>query len=436
MPRAAGTTHVGGRYRIDALLGRGGMAEVYDGVDLRLQRPVAIKLLREDLAVQPQLRARFEREGRAAARLNHPAVVAIYDTGEEDGIPFLVMERLSGGTLADRMARGPLDQDWLRRVVVQILSALGAAHAAGVLHRDIKPGNVLLDADGTAKVADFGIAAIADPSTSRADPASDSGELMTAAGQVLGTPAYLAPERLEGAPATVQTDLYSVGVLLYEGLTGRQPFAGPTPLATAVAALSEPSVPIRRLRPDADPRLAGAAERAMSRRPDQRFGSAAEMSAALFGPATRFGAATLFDPAVPVPPARPAAPVPPLRADATAVLPVVAPGRPAAPDRPAAPPVRQKAGRGGAVARTLAALAVSAALIVTTIVLWPFSATSGPGTLSPTTTSTPVAPTTSTLPVVVPPPTTTTIPDTTTSTTAPKHKKKRPPNPGGGGQQG
>ena len=151
-------TVLGGRYRLGALLGRGGMAEVYDAVDERLDRPVAVKLLRPTMALRHDVRRRFESEARSAARLSHPNAVAVFDTGQDGDVPWLVMERLPGETLADRMQRGPLDADWVRRMAGDVLGALGAAHAAGLVHRDVKPGNILLDDNDCAKVADFGIA--------------------------------------------------------------------------------------------------------------------------------------------------------------------------------------------------------------------------------------------------------------------------------------
>ncbi|MDP9442205.1 MAG: protein kinase, partial [Actinomycetota bacterium] len=201
-------TLLAGRYRLGSLLGRGGMAEVYDAFDERLDRWVAVKVLRPEMAAQEGVRTRFEGEARSAARLAHPNVVAIYDTGEEGDTPFIVMERLPGETLADRMAAGPVDTHWLLRVAGDVLLALGAAHAAGIVHRDVKPGNILIAADGCAKVADFGIAKSLEVA---------AGADLTNTNQLVGTPAYLAPERLNGQPATPQSDLYAVGVVLYEG---------------------------------------------------------------------------------------------------------------------------------------------------------------------------------------------------------------------------
>ena len=258
---------LGSRYRLGPLLGRGGMAEVFEGHDERLDRPVAVKVLRPEMAADPGIRDRFEVEARSAARLSHPNVVAVFDTGEDGGTPFLVMERLPGETLADRMAAGPVDQAWLRRVAGDVLGALGAAHRAGIVHRDVKPGNILIASDGCAKVADFGIA-------KSLELAGD----VTGTGLLVGTPAYLAPERLDGRPATERSDLYALGVVLYEALAGSKPFAGDTPVAVANAVLNDVPPRLAALRPDVDPGLAAAVERAMARDPAARPATARELA--------------------------------------------------------------------------------------------------------------------------------------------------------------
>ena len=264
---------LGARYRLGGLLGRGGMAEVFDGYDERLDRPVAVKLLRPEMAADPGIRDRFEVEARSAARLSHPNVVAVFDTGEEqDGTPYLVMERLPGVTLADRMEPGPVDELWLRKVAGDVLAALGAAHAAGIVHRDVKPGNILLAEDGCAKVADFGIAKSLEM----------TGDL-TGTGLLVGTPAYVAPERLEGRPATERSDLYALGVVLYEALAGTKPFEAGTPVALANAVLHDVPRPLRELRPDVDPGFAAAIEQAMAKEPAARPASAHEMARLLAG---------------------------------------------------------------------------------------------------------------------------------------------------------
>ena len=266
------TRLLGRRYRLGPLLGRGGMAEVYEGHDERLDRAVAVKVLRPEMAADTGVRDRFEAEARSAARLSHPNVVAVFDTGEDEGTPYLVMERLPGETLADRMAAGPVDQAWLRRVAGDVLGALGAAHAAGLVHRDVKPGNILLAADGCAKVADFGIA-------KSLEVVGD----LTGTGLLVGTPAYLAPERLDGRPATERSDLYALGVVLYEALAGTKPFVGDTPVAMAQAVLHDVPPRLVEVRPDVDPDLAAAAERSMARDPSSRPASAREMARLLAG---------------------------------------------------------------------------------------------------------------------------------------------------------
>jgi serine/threonine-protein kinase len=265
-----------GRYRLVALLGRGGMAEVYDGYDERLARPVAIKVLRHDLGDDTNREVRFRREARSAARLSHPSVVAVYDSGVDQGRSFLVMERLPGETLADRMRAGPIDQRWLATVAYDIVGALGAAHRIGLVHRDIKPANVLLDEEGRAKLADFGIA-----KTYRDDRATDPTGDLTATGLVLGTVAYLSPEQVQGDDASPRSDIYSLGVVLYEALAGQKPYVGANPVAQAHAAIEGRPTDLAALRPDVDPRFAAVIRRAMARNAADRYDSAAAMQAAL-----------------------------------------------------------------------------------------------------------------------------------------------------------
>ena len=257
------------RYELAELLGRGGMGEVRVAEDRRLGRQVAVKLLRSDLAANPRVRSRFEDEAKAAAQLAHPNVVAVFDTGEHDGIPFIVMERLPGGTLAQEIAKGPLSPERATDVAVQVLGALGAAHAAGIVHRDVKPGNVLLTDGPVVKVGDFGIAKGAE------------GLDRTTAGTVLGTPCYVAPERLAGEPATAAADIYSVGVLLYEALAGVSPFTAPDAMGVAHQVSTGAGRPLLSVRPDVDPELAAVVDRAMALDPHERFSSAAAMTAAL-----------------------------------------------------------------------------------------------------------------------------------------------------------
>src|ERR1700738_1324889 len=243
---------LGGRYELRGVLGRGGMAEVRDGWDIRLNRPVAVKLLHPMFTTQPDDRMRFEVEARAAAALNHPNIVSVYDSGEHDGTPYIVMERLSGHTLADEIARGPLPRPQGRSILGGVLSALAAAHAAGILHRDIKPANILFSAVGDAKLADFGIA-------------KSAGTAHTLTGQIVGTMAYLSADRIAGRPASATDDLYAVGVVGYEALTGRRAFPQESLPELARAVAEDTPVPLAVLRPDVDPALAAVIERAMAR---------------------------------------------------------------------------------------------------------------------------------------------------------------------------
>jgi serine/threonine protein kinase len=263
-----------GRYEVGPVVGRGGMGDVHEAVDTRLDRAVAVKILRPEMAARPEMLERFESEARSAGRLSHPNVVTVYDTGDQDGVAYIVMERLPGRTMADVIAAGPVDQGWLRGVAAEVLAALSAAHGAGIIHRDVKPGNVMFTEDGRAKVGDFGIAKTVEPVDGHTVD-------VTAPHLMLGTPAYLAPERVQGQPASPRSDLYSVGVVLYEALAGRKPFAGDTPMAVAVAACHTDPEPLVHVRPDVDPALAVVVERAMQRDPAARFGSADEMAAAL-----------------------------------------------------------------------------------------------------------------------------------------------------------
>jgi eukaryotic-like serine/threonine-protein kinase len=259
---------IAGRYRLETVLGHGGMGHVYAGHDLRLGRPVAVKLLRSDLATDPETCRRFEREAQMAARVTDPHIVTIYDTGEDD-VPFIVMERLPGRTLADEIAEGPLEVPRLHLIANEMLAALEAAHTRGVLHRDIKPRNVLITADDHAKVGDFGIA-------KSTDDASETTALF-------GTAAYLAPERLAGHQASTQSDLFSLGVVLYEAATGIKPFQADSPLATANAIAHEQAPPLATLRPDLDAAFIRSVERALRKEPDERFATAADMATAIRG---------------------------------------------------------------------------------------------------------------------------------------------------------
>jgi serine/threonine protein kinase len=359
-----------GRYEVRGRLGCGGMAEVHDGWDTRLRRPVAIKLLHPALSAQNGIRNRFDEEAHAAAALNHPNIVAIYDSGEHDGTPFIVMERLPGETLADQLARGPLSQAQVHAMLDNVLAALTAAHRAAILHRDIKPGNILLSAGGEVmKVADFGIAKTPEATN-------------TLTGQIVGTIAYLSPERLAGAPACIADDLYAVGVVGYEALAGQRPFPQENMAALASAILRGRPPPLSGLRPDVDPRLIAVIERAMAYDPRQRFGSAEELRAALHGRRT----VTMAGMQV-IPPRRPA----------TKVLEGPLPGLVTNTFFPALVPRMASRRR-----KVLGALAVLAVLIVIPFA-FALDASSSHAPTKPVTTSTP-APVPVSNPVPPPPP--------------------------------
>lgn len=282
MPDRSRARLLAGRYEVLEILGQGGMGEVRVGRDLRLQREVAIKLLRADLARDPTIRARFENEAQMAARLVHPNVVSVFDAAEDGGIPFLVMERLSGQTLADVIAGGPLSVPDVGDLGCQILAALGAAHASGLIHRDVKPRNIMAAGPGCWKVGDFGIAKSLEPAE----------QDLTKTGLIVGTPRYLAPERLAGGPATISGDLYGAGVVLYEALTARRLFESVTPSALLTAIPQ----PVTELRPDIPAGVAAVVMRAFARDPSARFSTAAQMADALRSSSVAFAPTVVWDP--------------------------------------------------------------------------------------------------------------------------------------------
>jgi eukaryotic-like serine/threonine-protein kinase len=269
MAEVAEGTVVDGRYTIERRLGSGGMADVYCAQDTQLGRQIALKVLHRRFARDREFVERFRREASAAAGLQHPNVVGVFDRGEYDGTYYIAMEYLPGRTLKDVIREeAPLAQERVIALGIQILRAAGFAHRRGVIHRDFKPQNVIVSADDRLKVTDFGIAR------------AGSSE-MTETGSIMGTAQYLSPEQAQGQRVGAASDLYSIGIVLYEMLTGRVPFQGESAVSIALKHVSEEPPPLRRLRPDVHPRLEQAVGRALLKDPAQRYASADEFIAAL-----------------------------------------------------------------------------------------------------------------------------------------------------------
>ena len=259
---------IAGRYELEELTGSGGMSRVYRARDHQLGRLVAVKILDERFAGDPEYVERFRREALAVARLNHPNIVTVIDRRDAEGVQYIVFEYVEGEDLKELVARtGPLAVRRALELAVQIGRALSFAHANGVVHRDVKPQNVLIR-DGSAKVTDFGIA--------RADDL-ELGKAETTTGTVLGTGDYISPEQARGDRASEQSDVYSLGALLFELLTGHVPYPAETSVAAALRHATDPVPAVLAERPDLPPRLAGAVERALAKDPGDRFGSMAEL---------------------------------------------------------------------------------------------------------------------------------------------------------------
>jgi serine/threonine protein kinase/beta-lactam-binding protein with PASTA domain len=264
-----------GRYQVGDLLGRGGMADVYAGVDSRLGRRVAIKLLKPALASNPSFRSRFRREAQEAAKMAHPTIVRIFDAGEETVVddtgtevqmPFIIMEFVDGRMLKDLIADGPIEPVEAVRILSQVLTALEYSHRAGVVHRDVKPGNIMVTTTGQVKVMDFGIArAISDSSASIAETST-----------IIGTAQYFSPEQARGEAVDARTDLYSAGIVLFEMLTGRAPFVGENPVAVAYQHVNQQPLPPSAFTPRVSPALDAVVLRAMSKDRFERFQTARE----------------------------------------------------------------------------------------------------------------------------------------------------------------
>jgi serine/threonine-protein kinase len=262
---------LGGRYRVERELGRGGMAKVFLGTDTVLGRTVAVKVLAPQFADDDGFVQRFRREAQAAASIGHPHIVSVFDTGSDDGVHYIVMEYVEGRTLAEFLAGGGrILPDRAIDIAMDVCQALEAAHAQGVIHRDIKPGNIMLNPRGEVKVTDFGIARV----TTTADTVAQ-----TAA--ILGTASYLSPEQAQGQPVDARSDLYSLGCVVYEMVTGRPPFLGDSPVAVASKQVLEQPVPPSKLNSDVTPDLDAVILRALAKNPANRYQSAEEMRADL-----------------------------------------------------------------------------------------------------------------------------------------------------------
>ena len=263
---------LGDRYEIHQRLARGGMAQVYLARDRSLDRPVAVKELVPEFATDPSFVERFRREAQAAANLAHPNIVGVYDWGTQDGTYFIVMEYIDGPSLSQVIRRdGPLHPRRAAEIAGEVAAALGFAHSRGVVHRDVKPGNVLLTSTGQSKVTDFGIA------RALSSPDDD----LTQAGSVMGTATYFSPEQAQGLPVDPRSDLYSLGVVLYEMVTGRPPFNGETPLAIAYKHVQDQPAPPSTIIPDLPMGLEAIIMKLLQKRPDDRYASAEDLRADL-----------------------------------------------------------------------------------------------------------------------------------------------------------
>jgi eukaryotic-like serine/threonine-protein kinase len=268
-------------YRIVEQLGAGGMGVVFKAQDSRLERAVALKFLPEKLAQQPQALDRFRREARAASALNHPGICTIYDIGEQDGRAFIAMEFIDGETLRSHIHGKPLPLDELLELGIEIADALEAAHAEGIIHRDIKPANIFVTKRGRAKVLDFGLAKLVPKGITGADSEDDQSDSNSIVGIISGTPSYMSPEQVRGDGLDSRTDIFSLGLVLYEMATGRQAFGGGTGGVIIEAVLTRPPAPARSINPDIPQRLEEIIDKALHKNRDQRYQHAADLGADL-----------------------------------------------------------------------------------------------------------------------------------------------------------
>ncbi len=270
-----------GRYEIRSLLGRGGMAEVYKALDSRLGREVAVKVLSRRLARNNDALMRFERETKAIAALSHPNIVAIFDVTQDGEVYFAVMELLEGESLKERLSRGPIPWSETRRMALSVAEGLAAVHAMGVVHRDIKPGNIFLTTANVTKLLDFGLARMdTNPPAARSDDNSTFTQ-HTMIGTVMGTTNYMSPEQVRGQLADARSDVFSFGAVLYEMITGRRPFQRETPADTMAAILKDPPPPLSEVATAAPPALADLLQQCLQKNPSERFPTADALADAL-----------------------------------------------------------------------------------------------------------------------------------------------------------
>lgn len=265
-----------GHYRIERLLGTGGMGEVYLATDVKLGRQVALKVLAETLAHDPDRLERFEREARAAAALNHPNIVTIHSVEQIDGVPFLTLELVDGATLGESIPRDGMPLDRVLSIAIPLADAVGAAHQRGITHRDLKPANVMLTADGRVKVLDFGLAKVKEEAQMPVDAGLPTASL-TGEGRIVGTVAYMSPEQAEGKPIDARSDVFSLGIILYEMATGRRPFEGDTQMSTLSAIIKDSPRPVSDVRPGLPRELTKIIGRCLAKDVEDRYQSAKDL---------------------------------------------------------------------------------------------------------------------------------------------------------------